>query len=68
MVSSICIKESVTMPSDSPRFTIRTDPVLIKKMGYIAEGNGRSINKEIEQIIKAYIAAYEKKNGPIKLD
>lgn len=56
------------MPSESPRFTLRIDSSLIKKMGYIAEGNGRSINKEIEQIIKAYIAAYEKKNGPIKLD
>jgi hypothetical protein len=56
------------MPSDLPCFTIRTDSSLIKKMGYIAKGNGRSINKEIEQLIKAYIAAYEKKNGPIKLD
>lgn len=68
MVSSICIKEYVTMPSDAPRFTVRTDPDLIKKMGYIAKGNGRSTNKEIEQIMKAYIAAYEKKNGPINLD
>lgn len=56
------------MPSDLPRFTIRIDPCLIKKMGYIAERNGRSINKEIGQLIKAYIATYEKKNGPIKPD
>lgn len=54
------------MPSELPRFTIRVHPVLIKKMGYIAEGNGRSINKEIEQLIKAHIANYEKKNGPIE--
>lgn len=56
------------MPSKLPRFTIRVDSNLIQKMGYIAEGNGRSINKEVGQLIKAYVAAYEKKNGPIKLD
>jgi len=56
------------MPSDLPRFTIRVNPSIIKKMGYIAEENGRSINKEIEQLMKAHIAAYEKTNGPIKLD
>lgn len=39
----------------------------IEKTGYIAEENGRSVNKEIEQLIKAHIAAYEKTNGPIKL-
>jgi Arc-like DNA binding domain. len=56
------------MPSELPRFTIRINPVLIKKMGYIAEENGRSINKEIEQLIKTHIGEYEKKNGPIKVD
>ncbi|MDR3540762.1 MAG: Arc family DNA-binding protein [Desulfosporosinus sp.] len=56
------------MPSELPRFTIRVSPDLIKKMGYIAEESGRSINKEIEQLIKAHIAAYEKKNGPINID
>lgn len=55
------------MPSELPRFTVRVNPELIKKMGYIAEENGRSVNKEIEQLIKAHIAAYEKKNGPIEL-
>lgn len=55
------------MPSETPRFTIRIDPTLIKKIRYIAEENGRSANKEIEQLIKAHIAEYENKSGEIMI-
>ena len=53
------------MPSETPRFTIRIDPELIRKIRYIAEECGRSANKEIEQLIKARISEYEKQNGAI---
>lgn len=56
------------MPSQLPRFTLRIDPVLIKKIRYIAEENGRSANKELEQIIKKVVAEYEYCNGPIPVD
>jgi len=55
------------MPSKLPRYTLRIDPILLKKLSYIAEVNGRSANKEIEQIIKMYVANFEKKHGQIKI-
>ena len=54
------------MPKDEfCRFTLRTSAELLDKLGYIAEYNGRTKNKELERMIKARIAAFEKKNGPI---
>ena len=47
------------------RYTLRVDRVLFKKFRYIAEAEGRSANKEIEQYIKKAVAAYEKDNGEI---
>ena len=34
------------------RYTLRTDPVLLEKLGYIAEYEGRTKNRELEQMIK----------------
>ena len=56
------------MPSETPRFTIRIDPELIRKIRYIAEECGRSANREIEQLIKTRIEDYEKQHGPISVD
>lgn len=55
------------MPSDLPRFTLRVTNELLQKIGYIAEENGRSTNREIETLIKRYVTEYEKKNGVISL-
>ncbi len=55
------------MASNTPTFTLRIDQELLKKIHYLAEVNGRSANKEIEQIIKAYIANFEKENGVISV-
>ena len=30
------------------RYTLRTDPVLLEKLGYIAEYEGRTKNRELE--------------------
>jgi hypothetical protein len=38
------------------------------KLKYIAEYNGRSANKEIEQLILKHIAEWEKTNGTILFD
>lgn len=48
-----------------PRYTLRISRVLIDKLGYLAAAEGRSKNKEIEQLIKKRIEEYEKANGPI---
>ena len=45
------------------RFTLRVSQELLDKFGYIAEYEGRTKNKELEQMIKARIAAFEKELG-----
>jgi endonuclease III-like uncharacterized protein len=55
------------MPSDLPRFTIRISRSLLEKIGYISEENGRSVNKEVEQLIKKHITDYERTHGAIKI-
>ena len=50
------------------RYTLRVDRLLFKKFRYIAESEGRSANKEIEQYLKKRIAEYEKENGRIEID
>ncbi len=49
------------------RFTLRMHPIAMKKMKYIAKANGRSLNKEIEQILKWVIEDYENKYGRISI-
>lgn len=50
------------------RYTLRVDRKLFEKFKYVAESNGRSANKEIEQFIKRHVAQYEEKNGKIELN
>ncbi len=48
------------------RYTLRIDSSLLDKLGYIAEYEGRTKNREIEQLIKKRIAEFEKEFGEIK--
>ncbi len=48
------------------RYTLRVDRLLFAKFRYIAEAEGRSANREIEQYLKRTVAAYEKANGRIE--
>ena len=52
---------------DMARFTLRVPHELLDKLGYIAEYNGRTKNKELEQMIKARINAFEQKVGEINI-
>ena len=52
---------------EQTRFTLRIHPLIMEKMKYIAETNGRSVNKEIEQILKWVISDYENKRGRIHI-
>ena len=47
------------------RYTLRVDRVLFQKFRYVAESEGRSANKEIEQFIKKHVAEYENEHGKI---
>ena len=57
------MREGFAMEDKLLRYTLRVDRLLFKKFRYIAESEGRSANKEIEQYLKKCVAEYEKKNG-----
>lgn len=50
------------------RYTLRVDRLLFQKFRYIAESEGRSANKEIEQYLKKCVAEYEEANGKIEVE
>ncbi len=50
------------------RYTLRLDRHLFAKFRYIAEYEGRSANREIEQMIRKRVEVFEKENGEIKLN
>lgn len=49
-------------------YPLRIDKTLMAKFKVIANDNGRSVNKEIEVVIKRIITDYEKEHGEIKVD
>ncbi|MCL2816905.1 MAG: Arc family DNA-binding protein [Clostridiales bacterium] len=52
----------------NPHYALRIPAATMDKLKYIAEYNGRSANKEIEQLILRHIAEFEKKVEAISLD
>lgn len=55
------------MKDNLPRYTLRISKTLLDKIGYIAEYEGRTKNREIEQLIKKRIEFFEKEHGKIEL-
>lgn len=49
------------------RYTLRVDRYLFAKFRYIAESEGRSANKEIEQYLKKRVAEFEATHGKIEI-
>ena len=49
------------------RYTLRISKQLLDKLGYIAEYEGRTKNKELEQMIKKRILEFEKEHGKIEI-
>ena len=56
------------MPSKLPHYALRIPTATMDKLKFIAEYNGRSANKEIEQLILKHIRTWEQENGEITLD
>lgn len=54
------------MTDKSLRYTLRISPALMEKFSYVAEYNGRTKNKEIEQMIRKCIEVFEKEHGEIE--
>ena len=52
---------------DLSRYTLRVDQALLDKLGYIAEYEGRTKNRELEQMIKKRIRDFEQEHGEIDL-
>lgn len=46
-------------------YTMRLDRELFEKFRYIADANGRSANRELEQMIRKWVADYETQYGEI---
>ena len=56
------------MKNEMGRFTLRIPKTLLDKVGYIAEYEGRTKNKEIEQLVKKRISDFEKEHGIIEVE
>ena len=50
------------------RYTLRVNRTLFQKFRYIADYEGRSANREIEQYIKQRVKAFEEKHGEIEVE
>ena len=48
------------MKDNLPRYTLRVSQLLLDKLAYIAEYEGRTKNKEIEQLIKRGLPSLKK--------
>ena len=55
------------MTDSLSRYTLRVEKDLWEKFGYIAEYEGRTKNKELEQMIKKRIRDFEAEHGKIEL-
>ena len=54
------------MDESKVRYTLRVDRDLLYKFRYLAEANGRSANREIEQYMKRRVKEFEEKHGVIE--
>ena len=53
------------MARNYSQYSLKISPYYLNKLKYIANENGRSTNREIEQLIIRYINDYEKNYGEI---
>lgn len=54
------------MKDNLPRYTLRIPQILLDKLAYVAEYEGRTKNREIEWLIRRRIAEFEKTHGKIE--
>ena len=54
------------MKDNLPRYTLRIPQLLLDKLGFIAEYEGRIKNKVFEQLIKRRVDEFEEIHGKIK--
>lgn len=49
-------------------YSLRIEKSLMEKIRVVAQEHGRSVNKEIEGLIKTAVKQYEAENGSISVD
>lgn len=54
------------MPQANP-YPLRVEKIVMEKFKLLAAENGRSVNKEIEMLMKQAITKYENEQGEIKI-
>ena len=55
------------MQDNKSRYTLRVEQELLDKLGYVAEYEGRTKNRQLEQLIKRCVEDFEKEHGKIEL-
>ena len=53
------------MKDNLPRYTMRINQTLLNKLQYISQYEGRSANKQLEQLVKRCIKEFEAEHGEI---
>lgn len=56
------------MKDNLPRYTLRVPQILLDKLAVVAAYEGRTKNKEIEQLIKRRIAEFEAEHGKVEIN
>ena len=56
------------MSDNLPRYTMRIDRPLLDRLQYISKYEGRTANKQLEQLVKRCIAEFEAEHGKITDD
>ncbi len=55
------------MKDHLPRYTLRVSRTMLDKLKFVAEYEGRTMNKEIERLIRTHIVEFEEKHGTIEI-
>lgn len=63
----ISFRNEVFALAQANPYPLRVDRTIMEKFKVIASSNGRSVNKELEMLMKAAIADYENRNGEIQI-
>lgn len=53
------------MKDSLPRYTMRINADLLNKLHYVAEYDSRTVNKQLEMLVKKCVADFEEKHGEI---
>lgn len=56
------------MKDNLPRYTMRIERPLLDRLQYISEYEGRTANKQLEQLVKRCIREFEAEHGEITDD